>query len=188
MKELQWLWYIKDNLKKKKLVFIIGFFFLDILQNMIPTWLFSKLVYSSKRIFIHASILKHNEHLQCTKEGFSYGLGFYLTLGQHLPTTCSCWELRACLTNLTFMWKEDFLFLHLDTSMLQIEVQPILLFTPLLCCLCLVSVHIHPNFVLALQVIIVEPTSWQVVFLYMTTWIQFNNSIDLLNKMFFAMH
>jgi hypothetical protein len=36
------------------------------------------------------------------------------------------------------------------------------------------------NFVLALQVIIVEPTSWQVVFLYMTTWIQFNNSIDLL--------
>jgi hypothetical protein len=36
------------------------------------------------------------------------------------------------------------------------------------------------NFVLELQVIIVEPTSWQVIFLYMTTWMQFNSPIDLL--------
>jgi hypothetical protein len=144
MKKLQWLWCIKDSLKKTNLVFIIRNYFFGRFANMIPTWIFSKLVYSSKRIFICASTLKHNEHLQCTKEGFSYGLGFYLTLGEHLSTTCSCWELKACLANLTFMWKKDFLFLHLDTSMLQIEVQPIFLFTLLLCCLCLVSVHIHP--------------------------------------------
>lgn len=130
MKKLQWLWYIKDHLTKTNLVFIIR--------------IFSKLVYSSKRIFLHASTLKDNKPLECTKEGFSYRLGFYLTVGHHLPTTCSCWELKACLVNLTFMWKNIFLFLHLDTSMLQIEVQPILWFTLLLCCLCLVGVHIHP--------------------------------------------
>jgi hypothetical protein len=148
---------------------------------MIPTWIFSKLVYSSKRFYPCLNTQTQWAPWMYKGRVFLW-IGFLFDFGSSSSYNIFLLRIESLFGKFdTYVQKELFVstlghFHASNWSSTHTSVYSS--FMSSLPCEC--SHSSISNFVLALQVIIVEPTSWQVVFLYMTTWMQFNNSIDLL--------
>jgi hypothetical protein len=181
MKKLQWLWYIKDSLEKTNLVFIIRIFYRHFARYDSNMDLFKTSLFFKKNFY--PCLNTQTQWAPWMYKGSVFlWIGFLFDLGLSSSYNMFLLRIESLFGKFDIYVKKKLFVSSLGhfrasnwSSTHTLVYSSFMLSLPCECSHSSIS-----NFDLALQVIVVEPTPWQVVFLYMTTWIQFNNSIDLL--------